>query len=99
MDIIVYTYKFSLGLCFYYENNTPDRILEETLKIRGSGIDIVNCEFSEECEESKDSNLENMNTYTIMINLDPRQKKMIELRANKNNWSVQSSVSYRIDSI
>jgi hypothetical protein len=99
LDIIVYTYKFSLGLCFYYENNTSDRILEETLKIRGSGIDIVNCEFSEESEESKNSNLENMNTYTIMINLDPRQKKMIELRANRNNWSVQSSVSYRIESI
>jgi len=73
--------------------------LEENLKIRGSGIEIVNCEFSEESDESKDSNLDNLNTYNILINLDPCQKKMIELRANKNNWSVQSSVSYRIESI
>ena len=95
----MYTYKYSLGLCFYYQNNTSERILEETLKIKGSGIEILNCEFSEDSNESKDSGLENLFTYSILINLDPGHKKMIELRAKKHNWSVQSSVSYRIESI
>jgi hypothetical protein len=81
----VYTYKYSLGLCFFYENNTPDRKLEETLKIKSTGVEIVNG------EEVEDNN--------IMIVLGPGEKKLIELRAKKNNWSVQSSVSYKIESL
>jgi hypothetical protein len=80
----VYTFKYSLGLCFYYDNRTSDRILEETLKIRSTGVELVDSQ----------SNFDN-----IFIKLGPGEKKLIELRAKKSNWSVQSSVSYKIESI
>jgi len=85
VDINVYTYKYSLGLCFYYENNTTDRILEETLKIKSTGVEIV-----DKGDNEDDS---------ITIELGPGEKRLIELKAKKNNWSVQSSVSYKIESI
>ena len=72
-----------MGLCFYYDNRTTDRILEECLKIRSTGVDLIDSE----------SNLEN-----IYIRLGPGEKRLIELRAKKSNWSVQSSVSYKIES-
>ena len=28
LDIVVYVFQYSSGLCFYYENNTQDRKLE-----------------------------------------------------------------------
>jgi hypothetical protein len=80
----VYTYKHSLGLCFYYENNTSDRKLEETLRIKATGVEIVDCEVSDN---------------QIFIVLGPQEKKLIELRAKKNNWSVQSNVFYKIESL
>ncbi len=84
MDIIVYTYKYSLGLCFYYVNNTSDRKLEETLKIKSIGVEIV------------DGGDIDDNIYIV---LGPGEKRLIELKAKKNNWSVQSSVSYKIESL
>lgn len=85
VNIIVYTYKHSLGLCYYYENNTEDRRLEETLSLCNIiGVEIVG--------EEKGKN-------KIVIKLDPGQTKFVELRANKTNWSVQSSVSYKIENI
>ena len=85
VNIAVYTYKHSLGLCYYYENNTEDRRLEETLTLCNIiGVEIVG--------EQKGKN-------KIFIKLDPGQTKFVELRANKTNWSVQSSVSYKIENI
>ena len=85
VNIVVYTYKHSLGLCYYYENNTEDRRLEETLSLCNIiGVEIVG--------EQKGKN-------QIFIKLDPGQTKFVELRANKTNWSVQSSVSYKIENI
>ena len=79
---MVYTYKHSLGLCFHYENNTSDRKLEETLRIKATGVEIIDCE---------------MKDNQVSISLGPGETKTIELRARKNNWSVQSSVYYKIE--
>ena len=85
LDIIVYTYKHSLGLCYYYENNTADRRLEETLRLSNIiGVEIVG---------------ENKGANEIVIKLNPGDTKFVELRSNKTNWSVQSSVSYKIENI
>lgn len=71
-----------MGLCFHYENNTSDRFLEETLHIKATGVEIVDCEIKDE---------------QVFISLGPGEQKTIELRAKKNNWSVQSSVFYKIE--
>ena len=85
LDIIVYTYKHSLGLCYYYENNTADRRLEETLRLSNIiGVEIVG---------------ENKGANEIIIKLNPGDTKFVELRSNKTNWSVQSSVSYKIENV
>jgi hypothetical protein len=89
-----------LGLCFYYQNKTSDRKLEETLKIKGFGIEIVNSELLENSSENNSRNsYNNCSSFNILINLEPKENKLIELRAKKNNWSVQSSVSYKIECI
>lgn len=89
-----------MGLCFYYQNNTSDRKLEETLKIKGFGIEIVNQELLENSSENNSrTTYNNCNSFNIFINLEPKENKLIELRAKKNNWSVQSSVSYKIECI
>jgi hypothetical protein len=41
----------------------------------------------------------NIKDNQIFISLVPQEKKLIELRAKKNNWSVQSSVFYKIESL
>jgi hypothetical protein len=74
-----------LGLCFYYENLTTDRTLDETLKITATGVEIMN------------SNINDDNN-NVNILLGPGENKLIELSAKKNNWSVQSSVFYKIES-
>ena len=85
LKIIVYTYKHSLGLCYYYENNTADRRLEETLRLSNIiGVEIVG---------------ENKGANEIIIKLNPGDTKFVELRSNKTNWSVQSSVSYKIENV
>jgi len=71
-----------LGLCFHYENNTSDRYLEETLRIKATGVEIIDCEIIDD---------------QVSISLGPGETKTIVLRARKNNWSVQSSVYYKIE--
>ena len=39
--IVVYVFQYSSGLCFYYENNTQDRKLEETLNLIMIGAEIM----------------------------------------------------------
>lgn len=85
LEINVYTYKHSLGLCYYYENKTLDRKLEETLRLTNIiGVEIVG---------------EEAGINQIIINLSPGETKFVELRSNKTNWSVQSSVSYKIENL
>ena len=71
-----------MGLCFHYENNTSDRYLEETLRIKATGVEIIDCEIIDD---------------QVSISLGPGETKTIVLRARKNNWSVQSSVYYKIE--
>ena len=85
LDILVYVYKHSLGLCYYYENNTLEKRLEETLKLSNIiGVEIVG---------------KNKGSKEVFIKLNPGENKFVELRANKTNWSVQLSVSYKIENI
>lgn len=85
LDIVVYVFKHSLGLCYYYENHTIDKRLEETLKLNNIiGIEIAG---------------EHKGNDTITIKLNPGQSQFVELKANETNWSVQSSVSYKIENV
>ena len=82
LDIVVYAFQYSSGLCFYYENNTQDRKLEETLKlVKMIGVEIVG-------EHEKDDE--------VKIEINPGEKRLVQLKAIKPNWSVQSNVSYFI---
>ena len=42
---------------------------------------------------------ENKGANEIIIKLNPGDTKFVELRSNKTNWSVQSSVSYKIENV
>ena len=81
LDIVVYVFQYSSGLCFYYENNTQDRKLEETLNLIMIGAEIVG-------EHEKDDE--------VKIEINPGEKKFVHLKAVKPNWSVKSNVSYFI---
>jgi len=70
VDIVVYTYKHSLGLCFYYENNTTDRKLEENVRIKATGVEIVDYESS---------------VNMISIILAPGESKLIDIQAKNKN--------------
>ena len=81
LDIVVYVFQYSSGLCFYYENNTQDRKLDETLNLIMIGAEIVG-------EHEKDDE--------VKIEINPGEKKFVHLKAVKPNWSVKSNVSYFI---
>ena len=82
LDIVVYAFQYSSGLCFYYENNTQDRKLEETLKlVKMIGVEIVG-------DHEKDDE--------VKIEINPGEQRLVQLKAIKPNWSVQSNVSYFI---
>ena len=67
---------------FYYENNTQDRKLEETLKlVKMIGVEIVG-------DHEKDDE--------VKIEINPGEQRLVQLKAIKPNWSVQSNVSYFI---
>ena len=81
LDIVVYVFQYSSGLCFYYENNTQDRKLEETLNLIMIGAEIMG-------EHEKEDE--------VKIEINPGEKKFVHLKAKKPNWSVKSNVSYFI---
>ena len=66
IDIIVYTYKYSFGLCYYYENKTTDKRLKEKINITNNS----NIEFLDQPE----------GTNEINVILDPGQSYFVELR-------------------
>ena len=85
IDIIVYTYKYSFGLCYYYENKTTDKRLKEKINITNNS----NIEFSDQPE----------GTNEINVILDPGQSYFVELRGKTVLWKVQPYISYNIENI
>ena len=85
LDIIVYTYKYSFGLCYYYENKTKDKRLKEKLNIKNNS----NIEFLNQPE----------GTYEINIVLEPGQNYFVELKSKTIFWKVQPYISYNIETI
>ena len=85
IDIIVYTYKYSFGLCYYYENNTTDKRLKEKINITNNS----NIEFLDQPE----------GTNEINIILDPGQNYFVELRGKTVLWKVQPYISYNIENV
>ena len=85
IDIIVYTYKYSFGLCYYYENKTTDKRLKEKINITNNS----NIEFSDQPE----------GTNEINVILDPGQNYFVELRGKTVLWKVQPYISYNIENI
>ena len=85
LDIIVYTYKYSFGLCYYYENRTKDKRLKEKLNIKNNS----NIEFLNQPE----------GTNEINILLEPGQDYFVELKSKTIFWKVQPYISYNIETI
>ena len=61
LDIDVYIYKHTFGLCYYYENNTTNKRLRESLNIENN----TNIDFVGEKE----------GTNEVMIIIEPGQNK------------------------
>ena len=85
VDIIVYTYKYSFGLCYYYENKTNDKRLKEKINITNNS----NIEFFGQPE----------GTNEINVILDPGQTYFVELRGKSVLWKVQPYISYNIENL
>lgn len=85
LDIDVYIYKHTFGLCYYYENNTKNKKLKETLNISNN----TNVDFVGEKE----------GTNEVMITIDPGQTYFIELRGKNNLWKVQPLITYAIETV
>ena len=82
LEINVYSYQHSGGLCFYYENNETNYSLEETLKFNAmNGLEI------EGEHDLKDE---------VSFVVGPKENKFIQLKATQPNWTIQSKVSYLI---
>lgn len=58
--------------------------MEETVRIKATGVEIVDFDSS---------------INQISIVLAPGESKLIDIQAKNNNWSVQSSVFYKIESL
>lgn len=85
LDIDVYIYKHTFGLCYYYENNTTNKRLRESLNIENN----TNVDFVGEKE----------GTNEVMIIIEPGQTYFIELRGKNNLWKVQPVIHYAIETI
>ena len=85
LDIEVYIYNHTFGLCYYYENNTTNKKLKETLNISNN----TNVDFVGEKE----------GTNEVMITIDPGQTYFIELRGKNNLWKVQPLITYAIETL
>ena len=85
LEINVYSYQHPRGLCFYYENNETNYSLEEKLKFNTmNGVEIVG-----------EHDLED----EVTVIVKPKEKKFIQLKATKPNWTIQSKVSYWIKQV
>ena len=48
LDIDVYTYKHETGICFFYENNTRNKTLSETVTFAMEGLQLRSSAIREE---------------------------------------------------
>ena len=84
-DIFVYIYKYTFGLCYYYENKTKNLRLKEKINIEKN----INIEFVGEKED----------TNEIIIIVGPGENNFVELKGKNNLWKVQPRISYVIENI
>ena len=82
VDIVVYTYKHSFGLCFFYENNTDNKRLKEKINISNN----TNIQFVGKPE----------GTTEIIIKLEPHQTQFVQLSSKNALWKVQPLISYNV---
>ena len=82
VDIIVYTYKHSFGICFLYENNTDDKKLREKINITNN----TNIEFDGQPE----------GTTEMVIKLEPHKTQFVQLKSKNALWKVQPLISYNV---
>ena len=85
LDIDVYIYKHTFGLCYYYENNTANKKLKETLNIANN----TNVDFVGEKE----------GTNEVVIVVGPGETHFVELRGKNNLWKVQPLITYAIETL
>ena len=71
VDIYVYSMKHGGGICYLYENETTDKILEESIKFKTKALEIVG-----------------YNDNLVNFVLEPKQSKLLELKATGNNWKI-----------
>ena len=81
LDIFVFSYKYESGICFLYENMTPNMNLDESITFKTTGLKLVGVEG--------DGNI-------VKVLNGPGESKFIELQSTMPNWSIQTSISYTI---
>ena len=85
LDIDVYIYKHTFGLCYYYENNTKNKRLKEQINI----VTNTNVDFVGEKE----------GTNEIIFVVEPGETHFVELRGKNNLWKVQPKITYAIETL
>ena len=78
-----------MGICFLYENSTKNKILDESLYIEGSGIEII----------TEDKKSFNSSTEKIKFKLDPEKTCFIQVNAYEKNWTAKTKFSFNIESL
>ncbi len=85
LDIDVYIYKHTFGLCYYYENNTKNKRLKEQINIAtNTNVDFVG---------------EKEGTNEIIFVVEPGETHFVELRGKNNLWKVQPKITYAIETL
>ena len=79
-EIYQHQYKHQAGMCFFYENKTADRTLQETITFQISGLEIVG----------------NGGKNDVKFTLGPGQTKLIELKAISFPWKSGMGIQYGI---
>ncbi len=80
VDIFQYSLKHSGGMAYLYENNTTNKTLEEKLKFKMEGLEIVGNESAQE----------------VQIKIKPGESKFIQLKALVPQWKIGTGVAYGI---
>ena len=80
VEIYCYILQHSDGIYFYYENNTPDLLLDEEVKFKLQGLQI------EDDPTSK----------SVKLIVQPGEKKGIKLKKTLNEFSIGFSTGYLV---
>jgi len=81
-EIYQYQLKHSGGMCYLYENMSDNLTLEETLKFKMNGLEIVGGGRDEDSQ--------------VQIKIKPFESKFVQLKALVGNWKIQTGVGYAI---